>query len=109
MCFHRRSAGDIVLDGHKIVGSAQRRLRNALLQHGSILIKTSSYAPSLPGIHDLCKFGLGEVEISKELANSLDCRLKIGLIHGKLSKFENEAAKKAETAYFDNRNWNLGR
>jgi lipoate-protein ligase A len=43
LCFDRRARGDLVVavsgqtDGHKILGSAQRRLQAAVLQHGSLL------------------------------------------------------------------------
>src|SRR5205085_6455694 len=39
ICFDRPSAHEILLDGRKLVGSAQVRRGNALLQHGSILIE----------------------------------------------------------------------
>lgn len=38
---------------HKIVGSAQRKWKGALLQHGSILLSRSPFAPQLPGVADL--------------------------------------------------------
>lgn len=53
LCFQRRAEGDVVLDGHKICGSAQRRRKRAVLQHGSILLARSPRAPELPGIEDL--------------------------------------------------------
>ena len=37
-CFHHPSAGEITLQGRKLVGSAQWRSSDALLQHGSILV-----------------------------------------------------------------------
>ena len=37
-CFAAPSAGELVVDGRKLVGSAQLRERGALLQHGSILL-----------------------------------------------------------------------
>lgn len=37
-CFARTSRWEVTANGKKIVGSAQRRLESALLQHGSILI-----------------------------------------------------------------------
>ena len=37
-CFHHPSAGEITLHGRKLVGSAQWRSSEALLQHGSILV-----------------------------------------------------------------------
>jgi lipoate-protein ligase A len=53
LCFQRRAAGDLVLGGHKIGGSAQRRRKGAVLQHGSILFERSPAAPELAGISDL--------------------------------------------------------
>lgn len=37
-CFAEPAAGELTVDGHKLVGSAQLREEGALLQHGSILI-----------------------------------------------------------------------
>src|SRR5690606_30630672 len=45
LCFERRTAGDIVLNGQKICGSAQRRHKGAVLQHGSVLFERSPFAP----------------------------------------------------------------
>ncbi len=42
LCFQRRSTGDVLLGEHKIAGSAQRRRRGAILQHGSVLLARSS-------------------------------------------------------------------
>ena len=53
LCFLHHTAGDLVVSGSKVAGSAQRKLRGAILQHGSILLQASEHAPELPGIHDL--------------------------------------------------------
>lgn len=37
-CFARRHRYDVLVDGRKMVGSAQRRTRSAVLQHGSIVL-----------------------------------------------------------------------
>lgn len=37
-CFARRHCFDVLLDGAKLAGSAQRRTRHAVLQHGSIVV-----------------------------------------------------------------------
>ena len=37
-CFSRKHRFDLVLDGKKLLGSAQRRAKNAVLQHGSLII-----------------------------------------------------------------------
>ena len=53
LCFERRSPGDVTIANYKVIGSAQRRLDNALLQHGSVLVEKSNAAPELPGIQEL--------------------------------------------------------
>lgn len=64
LCFQRRSVGDLVVSGggvvdgspergHKVAGSAQRKRRGAVLQHGSVLLARSPQAPELPGVCDL--------------------------------------------------------
>lgn len=52
LCFERRAAGDVLLGTEKIAGSAQRRRRGAILQHGSVLLSKSQAAPELFGISD---------------------------------------------------------
>jgi lipoate-protein ligase A len=53
LCFQRRSAGDLVVDRAKVLGSAQRRRHGVIMQHGSLLTSRSRYAPELPGLFDL--------------------------------------------------------
>jgi lipoate-protein ligase A len=53
LCFAREDEHDLVLDGHKILGSAQRRRRGAILQHGGLLLAASSVTPELLGLKDL--------------------------------------------------------
>jgi lipoate-protein ligase A len=53
LCFQHHTPGDLVIGTDKIVGSAQRRPRGGTIQHGSILLNRSDFAPSLPGITDL--------------------------------------------------------
>lgn len=55
LCFHRRHAGDVVVEGCKVLGSAQRRHEGAILQHGSLLLSQSPYAPSLLGLQQLAR------------------------------------------------------
>jgi len=57
LCFDRRAHGDLVVrteasdsDGDKILGSAQRRLRGAVLQHGSLLLEPPPIAAAHPGL-----------------------------------------------------------
>ena len=50
LCFQRRAGGDVVIGDTKVAGSAQRRFRGAVLQHGSILLRRSEWASELPGL-----------------------------------------------------------
>ena len=55
LCFERRAEGDLLsADGeHKLCGSAQRRRRGALLQHGGLILRKSRAAPELSGAIEL--------------------------------------------------------
>jgi lipoate-protein ligase A len=53
LCFTDRDVEDIVANGSKIVGSAQRRRSGAVLQHGSMMIRRSAVTPELEGAGDL--------------------------------------------------------
>lgn len=53
LCFQREAAPDLVVSGQKVLGSAQRRRRGAVLQHGSLLLRVSPHTPEIPGLCDL--------------------------------------------------------
>ncbi len=53
LCFGRGDPRDILVCGHKVLGSAQRRRRGSVLQHGALLLRRSPHAPEFPGIVDL--------------------------------------------------------
>ena len=53
LCFQRRSAGDVLVGQTKVAGSAQRRRRGAVLQHGSVLLGRCDAAPELSGLQEL--------------------------------------------------------
>jgi lipoate-protein ligase A len=53
LCYRHLTPGDLLIGPAKVVGSAQRRHRGALMQHGSILLAASAHAPTLPGIAEL--------------------------------------------------------
>lgn len=67
LCFQRRTAEDLVVAGYKVLGSAQRTSRRAVLQHGSLLIGCSRAAPQLPGIRELA----GSSATANRLAEAL--------------------------------------
>ena len=75
LCFLRRAVGDVLLDGAKIAGSAQRRQRGSVLQHGSVLLARSPGAPELPGIVDLAAQQVDPAELAQVWTDRLQSRL----------------------------------
>ena len=71
LCFGRQDPRDIVLGPHKIVGSAQRRRRGAVLQHGSLLLNRSPFAPEYPGLLDLAETPIAVSEFIQNLAKQI--------------------------------------
>ncbi len=77
LCFLRHTPGDVLVDGVKVVGSAQRRLQKAVLQHGSLLLERSPFAPELAGLADLTHSPLPEtansaVRVGANISQRLD-------------------------------------
>jgi len=85
LCFQRRAAGDVVLAGSKICGSAQRRQKRALLQHGSVLLRRSEFAPELPGINDRSEVELTAESLAESWLALLEKRLGLSFQPGPLS------------------------
>ena len=75
LCFQRRSKGDVILNGKKIAGSAQRRHARALLQHGSVLLAGSVVAPELPGLWELTGRKIRASDLSSALAIGISSHL----------------------------------
>jgi len=68
LCFQHPTPGDVLWQGRKVVGSAQRRRRGALLQHGSILLATSPHASLLPGLQELTGRALPADQVQRAVA-----------------------------------------
>jgi lipoyl(octanoyl) transferase len=109
LCFERRAPGDVVLGATKIAGSAQRRWRGAVLQHGSVLLARSPAAPELAGIEELSGVALSAEELTEAWLKTLSCSLAIIGERGEISAGERARAtqraaeKYAATAWTDAR------
>lgn len=76
LCFHHHTAGDLAIgpSSHgrqKIVGSAQRKQHGAIVQHGSILLAQSPFAPTLPGILELSGVSIDPKILAERIQNQL--------------------------------------
>ena len=109
LCFQRRSHGDIICSGQKIVGSAQRREKTALLQHGSILLTHSDYAPELLGASDLTGVNPNRWELANLLEKSLSRQLKISFEPANLSEDLLRQAEEVSKGTFSTNAWTYNR
>lgn len=71
LCFDRKDRFDVVSRGHKVLGSAQRRRKGAVLQHGSLVLRRSAYAPQFPGLLDVSGLTAEPFGFQNRLAQSL--------------------------------------
>lgn len=70
LCYARGDRRDLVHNGFKIVGSAQRRRHGAILQHGSILLRRSPFLLEFPGLCDLARITIDEFALQQRLAHT---------------------------------------
>ncbi len=96
LCFSRANPHDVVLAGHKILGSAQRRRKGAVLQHGSLVLLRSEYAPQFPGLFDLAGQAASPEELREALAPALAHAVFGGGDAGELTQEETLAASRLE-------------
>ena len=106
LCFRHHTPGDLVVGGHKIAGSAQRKHKGALLQHGSILLRQSPLAPSLPGLLELTRKTIAADELAIALARRLAVETGWHLQPGPWTDDELTAARRIETEKYGSMVWN---
>ena len=109
LCFERRAKGDVLLDGWKIGGSAQRRHKSAVLQHGSILLAKSRYSPELPGILEVGGRSIDPSELTTQLFTRLGQLLGFHWVENSLAPESLSRAFQICQEKFANPSWNLRR
>jgi lipoate-protein ligase A len=105
LCFQRRAERDVLIGEAKIAGSAQRRHRGALLQHGSVLLQRSAAAPELAGITELTSVVLDPRELAECWAKRLASRLGLTLRWGTPSPEEIEGAERFRRTQYAQPGW----
>jgi lipoate-protein ligase A len=106
LCFERPTPGDLTCAGHKIVGSAQRKHRQALLQHGSILLAQSEHAPELPGIKELTGMALPIHVLQDALFVAMRRETGLEIVLGAWSAAEEHAILDKATSQYAAAAWN---
>jgi lipoate-protein ligase A len=109
LCFLRRAPGDVLLGEAKIAGSAQRRRRGAVLQHGSLLLRRSEAAPELPGLEDLTGMSFAPDELAEAWLEKLTPRLDDGWQPGRLPESVKEQAAALSADRYRTQAWTIDR
>lgn len=109
LCFQRRTEEDLIVSGYKVLGSAQRKSRTAVLQHGSLLLHNSQFAPQLPGISDLLSMPMAFDQLISRIVDQLCERLGVDWREDDLSDQEKSAAKKISSERFSCSAWTCRR
>jgi len=117
-CFAGKEEYDVLVNGRKIGGNAQRRMRGCLLQHGSIPLESRvkdavrylrEPAPGAEGAVSLAELGVKpEPDLLKRmLIDSFEKCLGVRLVAGGLTAEEVRAAARFESEKYRCRSWNL--
>ena len=109
LCFLRHSEGDVLLGTHKVAGSAQLRLGDAVLQHGSVLLSQSAFAPELPGIRQLSSWETDPVWLTKAWFDELQKRWPVAWATMPLDAAEEKRVREKFHLKFANPTWNRRR
>jgi lipoate-protein ligase A len=105
LCFQRRTGEDLIVSGYKVVGSAQRKSRRSMLQHGSLLLRASRWAPELPGIEDLTSRAISIEALTASFASRLGSLIAVDWRNSQLSKAEQERTMEVIRNRFGNTSW----
>ncbi|WP_236624766.1 biotin/lipoate A/B protein ligase family protein [Rhodopirellula sp. SWK7] len=105
LCFQRRTDEDLICGGYKIAGSAQRRVRGGVLQHGSLLLRVSRHAPSLPGINELSSVAIEPHEIEASIAAKVGTAMGIDWQSGNLTDSELDASERIRQQRYAAAEW----
>ncbi len=105
LCFQRRSPGDMVAGSTKIVGSAQRRVRGAVLQHGSLLLSRSAAAPELEALDSLLRTPIDEHELVQRWLAKLAPRLGLRWSEEQLTAQERRRVEELVASKYGSADW----
>lgn len=109
LCFNDRDPEDLVVDTEKVVGSAQRRRSGAVLQHGSILLARSEFAPELNGLGEDPPSARALAEWGDRLARVIPGALGFRAVEGPWTEALEARAAVVERETYRNAAWMLRR
>jgi lipoate-protein ligase A len=116
-CFSGNELYDILIEGKKIGGNAQRRVRGAVLQHGSIplaidAVNVQRYfrdridAGNFIGLNDACGRDVSAGEVAGVLVASFKRAMEMGLSEEDLKESEDESVRALLDDRYSRDEWN---
>ncbi len=98
-CFAREHATDVIAGGEKLIGSAQRRTKGGILQHGSIILQSRFPQQRCASIEQLTGQEISGELLERQIVQALGAGLKVQLIPGRLTDHELSAAADLQARY----------
>jgi lipoate-protein ligase A len=110
--------GDIMIRGKKVSGSAQHRLYNVILHHGTLMLninmemlgqalEISNPEKFLVNLHEVLPNKISLDKIKKAVTKSFEKTFNIKLEKGTLTSKERRVAKKLYKMKYSQENWNI--
>lgn len=109
LCFQHQTPGDLLIAGSKVAGSAQRKVRGAILQHGSVALSQSPYTPELPGVLELAGKQLLAEDVQTQLLQQFTKRLNWSIRTIDWRKEWIEEARLRDVGKYSTAEWNAKR
>jgi lipoate-protein ligase A len=106
LCFLHHTPGDLRIGDCKIAGSAQRKQRGALLQHGGILLAASPHTPHLPGIQELTGLNLSAKTLGDAIVQQLKKRTGWSITPSEWSAAERQHIEELVQIKYSHPSWN---
>jgi len=110
--------GDIMIGGKKVSGSAQHRLYDAILHHGTLMVDVnldmlartlgvSDLERHLINLYDVLPHKVPLSRIKRHIVKGFEKRLNMKLKKGTLTPRERQIAKKLYEIKYSKRDWNI--
>jgi lipoyl(octanoyl) transferase len=106
LCFQHQTPGDLLIAGRKVAGSAQRKVRGAILQHGSVALSQSPYTPELPGVLELAGKRLLAEDVQTQLLQQFTKLLNWSIRAIDWQKEWIEEARQRDIGKYSTTEWN---
>jgi lipoate-protein ligase A len=108
-CFKKATRFDLIADGRKLVGSAQRRTRARILHHGSIPLRPNPLAPEAASLEQVLKRPVDFEEVAGALVRGFEDELGIRFQESTISDAEWSRARRLRVEQFGREEWNRRR